>query len=250
MRELGADFCFALDADEFIKCRSRDALEASLAALPAGAFGLVLWQNYIPDAASNDDANVLRRITSRETGRVRPERKVVLNRRFLEGGHWQVAIGNHFAITVVDGQGTVSEHAQLADAWLAHFPIRSGAQLTRKVILGWLAQRLADPGRNMRSTAPGMPSPAWHWSELYREVMNGERFEGERLRAAALKYYAEEIPPGAPARPLVHDPLPVAFELRHTPPVEMSPLVALARWTDGLVSSLIEPDPSRTPPPA
>ena len=43
--EMDADFCFLLDADEFVRCESRSALVKALAALPAGAQGLVATQH-------------------------------------------------------------------------------------------------------------------------------------------------------------------------------------------------------------
>src|SRR5690349_3393112 len=46
LAELDAAWCLPIDADEFIRCDSRAALEAALAAVPAGAHGLVPLQNY------------------------------------------------------------------------------------------------------------------------------------------------------------------------------------------------------------
>src|SRR5687767_3070440 len=47
LAELDADFCFVLDADEFLKAPSRAGLEGSLAALPAGHAGAIALQNYV-----------------------------------------------------------------------------------------------------------------------------------------------------------------------------------------------------------
>jgi hypothetical protein len=241
LREQEADFCFALDADEFIKCESRQKLEEALRKLPISVFGLVRWQNYIPDPDGGQDANVLRRITLREESQGRAERKVVLSRRFLDGEPWQVALGNHFAIRVQEGRGEIGDHREIEGVFLAHFPVRSASQITKKAILGWLAHRLTNPDQNVASNVPGVPTPAWHWGEIFRAAMTGETFDGAKLQEIALKYYTSgESPPEARAQ-LVRDPVPAAFELRYSPAVEMPPLVAVSRWSDRLIADLLQP---------
>src|SRR6266567_2236174 len=46
----GADFVFALDADEFLKVESRLGLERALADVPPGMNAVLHWHTYVPDA--------------------------------------------------------------------------------------------------------------------------------------------------------------------------------------------------------
>src|SRR5512142_1270934 len=50
----GADFVFPLDADEFLKLRSRALLEQALAELPADMHATMHWLTYVPDAFGDD----------------------------------------------------------------------------------------------------------------------------------------------------------------------------------------------------
>ena len=51
----GADVVVPLDADEFLKLRSRAPLERELTALPASMCAVFHWQTYVPDAEPSSD---------------------------------------------------------------------------------------------------------------------------------------------------------------------------------------------------
>src|SRR5882672_3188884 len=50
----GADFAFALDADEFLKVGSRESLERALAEVPPGMHAVMHWLTYVPGAFDGD----------------------------------------------------------------------------------------------------------------------------------------------------------------------------------------------------
>src|SRR5687768_8625765 len=101
--ELQADFCFLLDADEFVRMDSRAALESGLAALPPDAHGLVRLQNYVGVGADGGALNPVARITRRMAGERRPVRKAVVRAGFARGAKGHVSLGNHAAVRVVSG---------------------------------------------------------------------------------------------------------------------------------------------------
>jgi hypothetical protein len=236
--ELDADFCFILDADEFLKAASRAALEKSLDALPPGHHGLVTLQNYFGPQGASDNPNPVRRLT----GRMREERgvarKVVLRRAFASQADAQVSLGNHAAVQSRDGRIEMLAHAPLQGAWLAHFPVRSPEQVARKALLGWLAHRLTRPELFQ---GPGKDMPASHWHDMFMRLARGELVVDSLLVEEAIVAYAggsagkaQHVGP----EELIDDPLACAYELRYTMLQAPSPLATLAAWTDQLVTDV------------
>lgn len=231
--ELQAEFSFALDADEFIRVADRRALHAALGRIPAGACALVPMQNYFGTSGpvAGDPPRSLTRRLRKER---KPSHKVVLPRAFADHPTAQVALGNHAAVSVGEGRVTPLAHALLEGVRLAHFPVRSGEQVAKKALLGWLAHRLTRPERFVQD--PKGPVPASHWRELFAQLAAGSRGIDGTLVADAIAMYAG----GPPVldEELVEDPLPVSYELRHATGTAPSPLAVLATWSDRLVTEL------------
>lgn len=231
--ELQADFSFALDADELIRVPDRRALDAALARVPAGSCAVVRMQNYFGaalDVAGDPPRSLTRRLRHERA----PAHKVVLSRAFLEDPAAQVALGNHAAVSVASGHVRPLPHVLLEGVLLAHFPVRSAEQVAKKAVLGWLAHRLTRPERFVDSTRGHVP--ASHWRDLFAQLASGQRPIDESLRAEAIALYAGGG--RVEDRELVEDPLPVAYELRHSAGASLSPLAMLATWTDRLVSEM------------
>jgi hypothetical protein len=223
----GAEFVFALDADEFLKVRSRAALERALAQVRAGMHAVMHWLTYVPDAF-NDDAGFgpghlwWRLETERQT-----LSKVIVGRALLDRPGDIVAMGNHAVVEAVTW--AAEPHARLSSdlVALAHCPVRSRAQLEAKIIVGYLANLAARPSDRRL---------ARHWRELYGELRTGGSFSEPRLREIASNY-------GLPVknwRPvselkLVEDP--VDFTVPHTYRSEAAcdPLRLLLRFAEALV---------------
>jgi len=220
-----ADFVFALDADEFLKVVSRDALERALAEVPAGMHATMHWLTYVPGAfdAEFGPGHLWWRLETEVQGLG----KVIVARSFVERPGDLIAMGSH---AVLSGTArSVQPHArphQEAVA-LAHCPVRSRAQLEGKVIVGYLAN-LASGSIDRRLGR--------HWRELYDELRAGGTFGEERLREIACNY-------GLPMkrwRPaseieLVEDPVGIAREMRYSSAKPPDPLRVLLRFTETLV---------------
>ena len=240
LAELNADFCFALDADEFLKVPSRVALEAALSALPAGHHGLIALQNYVAAEAGNADPNPAKRLTRRLRQERAVSRKVVARREFAADEALRLSMGNHAAVRIRDGRVEPLQHALVPDVSIAHFPVRSPEQVAKKALLGWLAYRLSDLGRTIE--AQGAQGPAWHWREIYTALMNGATIDAKLLGMATAVYLGGREP-GSPIvlvdpAELVADPMPCEYELRYAARASSSPLSTLSAWADQLVSDV------------
>jgi hypothetical protein len=234
-RTAPAEHYLALDADEFVRCASGDALRDALAAVPAGRVGQLRWQTQVPsaDPAARDDPHVLHRLTRRIAHEPRVQHKVVLPRELVLRDDWRIATGNHWVHRVVDG--TLSERLpglDLDGVRLAHLPLRSPSQLVRKVVLGWFGHRLA-LGRAARQLPLN-----WHWHALFRRIVAGTPPTWDDLPALAAEAYSSELPEPVHGPPvLVDDPLPVHGEQRWPELAVVDPLLDLVRWTDRLVEA-------------
>src|SRR6266704_3691738 len=96
----GADFVFALDADEFLKVESRVGLERALADVPPGMNAVLHWLTYVPDAFDDDAVGFgpghlwWRLETERQT-----LLKVIISRALLERPTDSIAMGNHSVLS-------------------------------------------------------------------------------------------------------------------------------------------------------
>src|SRR5215470_14224373 len=175
-----ADFVFPIDADEFIKVASREALERELSALPHGTHAAMHWLTYVPESFDAHERvfgpmHLRWRLAIERHGNY----KCIIGRGFAEHPEQRLNKGNHF----VDDP-TASEpppHIVLRPeiVALAHCPVRSSEQLRQKILLGYPAHVASKP--------PG-PEQAFHWMELYEELSAGARPSDTRLREIACNY--------------------------------------------------------------
>ena len=176
-RRTDADFIFALDADEFIRAPSREAVEDALATIPEGVHGRQRWYSYVPTAFDEPFGPHCLRLRLREERAARY--KLVVRRGFLETGNYMVTEGNHWVSDLRTGRAAMHEHIHPERLGLAHCPVRSRAQLESKVRLGYEA--LLETG--------GLNSAmAYHWRELYEDIVAGVSLPDSRLRVIAANY--------------------------------------------------------------
>jgi len=188
LRHDSADFVFMLDADEFLKTPSRRVLERTLARAPQGMHALVPWVTYIPEfegAAGAEDPLAPLRSAKRLPVERKPQHKVAVARSFLETPAAFVAMGNHRVLPSDETPDAPCPHARLPQeaAAVAHVPVRSAAQLTAKIAIGWLAY--LSSGRNN-------PALSFHWGEAYAKLAAGRRFSPSDLVAMAANYSVPE----------------------------------------------------------
>ncbi len=157
------DYVLPLDADEFIVAESRATLEAELASVPEGGVLSLAWLSFVPSGRDDPgDPDPVRRIRHRLRAPHPSVRKVFFHADMLRREDVYLADGNHHLLSRT-GHGIVEHEA--SRVFLAHYPIRSSAQLASKVFLGALARRLSpefteNQSRHWRSMMgdPGLPA--------------------------------------------------------------------------------------------
>ena len=227
----GADFVFAIDADEFLKVPSREMLEKVLQNLPAEMHAMLHWQTYVAD---NFAVNAAVFSPSQATRRLKTERhglnKVVVARHFGTRPRDVVAVGNHVVLNL-DQPEITPRHARITPqiAAIAHVPVRSRRQLEKRIVIGYLAHLIAHPNH---------PHLAYHWRELYEEIRAGKAFDADRLRQIACNYgLARADWQPADAIPLVSDPIVFASELRYRADADLDTLQLLMRFCELVIGN-------------
>jgi hypothetical protein len=203
LRGEGADFVFPIDADEFIKTPSREKLEAELSDLPPDAHAVVHWLTYVPESfAIGHDAFG----PSHLRWRLKVERhgtyKCVIGRAFARRKEQYILSGNH----LVDDPTLPKPppHVRLRSEMiaLAHCPVRSRAQLERKITLGYRAHLATQPANDKQNL---------HWAQLYDELRSGAALTPARLREIACNYgLPREKWQPVDRIELVEDPVPLS----------------------------------------
>ena len=234
-----ADFVFALDADEFLKVRSRANLERALAVVPPGMHVLAHWLTYVPaDFESTDGAFGPGHLWRRLAVERHSMHKVIVSRALLQQPQAFITDGNH--LVSEPEAAKPPRHARLPSAVVAyaHCPVRSRDQLASKIVMGYLADLAAQvPGKEF----------AHHWGELYATIRAGEKLSPKRLREIACNYtlpFAKWLP--VEQIELVEDPVPLEVGLRYPPSVAPDTLRRLMRFTEALIARRPEPSPAPT----
>ena len=178
-----ADFIVFLDADEFIRAKSRDAFVQSLSVIPKGGYGLVPWRTFVltPDSiatAMQDAPNTFR---YRRTEEAPVYFKAILRADGEPCTDLIVAQGSH-SLSSRDGKALLHKH--LNGVELAHFPVRNPAQLTAKSIIGWMA---------MLARNRNWDGASYQWRDNFESLCRGVTPEGERLCEASMRYAQERL---------------------------------------------------------
>ena len=231
LTEEGADFVFALDADEFLRVASREQLERALRDVPSGMHAVAHWLTYVPDSFEDGlpfGPGHLRRRLQVERHTAQGYHKVIVGRALLERPDDRIGEGNHLVGSANDV--AAPPHARLRQdiVCVAHSPVRSRGQLESKVIIGYLAYA----ARPALETSVG-----FHWRDLYEDLRAGESFTRERLLEIACNYGLprNEWTPVS-AIELTEDPVPLECEQRYPPPVAMDTVRRLMFFAETLVA--------------
>jgi hypothetical protein len=225
------DFVFPLDADEFLKVPSRAALEVHLRQVPPGMHAQMVWQTYVPDSLATDATLFTPSLATR---RLRAERhgesKVAVARHFVQRPREFITGGNHL-VWNIDHPDVMSPHAQIPPsiAAVAHVPVRSRRQLEKKIIIGYLSHL---------ATRNGSPALAYHWRDIYQEILAGKTLDPDRLREIACNYgLPREIWQPADAIELIADPIAGITECRYRVDASPDTLQLLMRFSERLATS-------------
>jgi hypothetical protein len=195
------DWLLPLDADEFLVSAAGD-VRASLAALPRDVVSLLPWRTYIPHASDKKtEGNVLLRMQHRRTEEDPQFSKVLIPAAVLREGRLTLPIGNHEVLVEREGVLCRCPAAAASGLALAHVPVRSHAQLERKILLGW-PSNVARPDRQLND--------CYHWKTLFEQCKEGSLHE-KNLTDIALRYTSQKETVSAS---LAHDPIPLPRGMR------------------------------------
>lgn len=161
MLTLFPDYIFFLDADEFIKCNSKNEFLKEINKIPPKGKGFIDWQSYITNQSKDKDED--RKSEFKMLRRLKNEQKIFRKIVFRPDGKYLrnivVSQGNHN----ING---VENQIQLTKLKIAHYPIRSTTQLIEKVISGWMAYLIKSPRARYKGQG-------FHWLKIFDKIKNG-----------------------------------------------------------------------------
>jgi len=229
----GADYVFPIDADEFIDAPSREAIETALDVCP-NEVANIEWRTYVPGLDDAPGTHPLESLRWRIETASPSLPKIVVSRR-VTSRDWLIGRGNH-AFCNRDGNAlSIHAAAPVEGLRLAHLPFRSPQQLTAKVLVGWLARKVAH-GAKAETT-----HSSWHIRELFNRIVGGETIGMADVRRYAVALYAlNRVPsPGDEAEfTLIDAPVAEPMPLRYTDAAGVDPARLLALWTAALIDNL------------
>jgi hypothetical protein len=225
-----AAWVFPLDADEFLRAPSPQSLRATLGAHPAATDVALEWQTYLPSFESGGESLARLRGARRVQDDRHDFRKVAVSRRFAADPDLYLIRGQH---GVMSRRANAPRRMQTVlppgEVALAHVPVRSAAQFTVKIAIGWLSS-LRAPKRQ--------PNESYHWKQAFDYLQSGRPLTAGQLAAFACNYgvpMERWLPTDAQA--LVDDPFLRDFELRYPKGAEPSPLPYVLREVARLLAA-------------
>lgn len=227
--QMGHDFDFVvpLDADEFIGSPDRRTFEHAIDQLDEGEYGVAPWKTYVPAASQaaqpvDADAMLTARMQFRRAREPHTYFKAIIPTPMMKDA--VISPGSHALIPLHPGVRIVQRELPVP---IAHFPVRSTAQVVAKVVLG-------SHTLSMKKTR--LDDEGLHWDEMARLVRSQDyRLSPEQLERMALDYAANGQ---KAADELVRDPMPLhaAQRLRYSAWGEDTALRAF----DNFIARMIE----------
>lgn len=227
------DAVFFLDADEFIRGSTRKSLESELLKYEPGTVVYFPWQTYVPYAnqdlgrgscqAAAPLALEYRRMT---------EDPLYYKAAFVTNGasdmHIVVEQGNH---SIHHEKGRRLNHVLCTDFRIVHYPVRSISQITTKVITGWHAYLIKNPGA-------AQSGQGYHWEELYRKALADEIDESSILRVA-IGYAQKDSSTQGIHECIIYDRFETMSRVcEYTAELNTPPISKIALNTENIIKSL------------
>jgi hypothetical protein len=221
IRGFELDRVFLLDADEFLHVASRGALEGALASVHSDAHVRMPWITYVPDEAASADAIP---VAMRKRRRREPDQryKIALAASFAESPSASVSMGNH---GLLDG-GAPVETPVVHAVRIAHYPVRSAAQMETKAALAWTSYVA------MGYDGGGLGE---HWRLLAESYANGDPAP---LRDQAFGFPGQAVP--VVEDELIEDPLPYAHQAKYAALAVPRPGRTIARFASQVAGRYAE----------
>ena len=233
-----ADVVFPLDADEFLRVPSRAALEAPMAALPAGHLGRASWPTYVPDftPGSADMAARLREARRWPAPLPLPDvmaGKAVVTSAFAVTPSATLRMGNHGVMLGHDPSvAPVVPHVDLPPSVVevCHVPIRSATQFVVKMTVKRLARIAA--GRDYLEGSP--------MREAFDTIRRGDALTPVTMLRTHALVDAASLAEAFAAPASRDDRFLADIALRYTPPVDGDALPVVLSAVDGLVRGAVK----------
>lgn len=224
-----ADWIVPVDADEFLKTPSREALDEALAALAGLPCVSVDWRTYVP--RFDEGSDLLAQL--RSARRVRDDghglRKTMVSRHFAARADLFLTKGNHRVESSDAALRPPRTALPLETVSLAHVPVRSARQFTRKIAVSALAG-LKVPTREQNESI--------HIREAFGYIASGRPLTRGQLEAFAVNYsvpMARWLP--ADAHVLEDDPFLADFTLEYAREGDIDPLALVLRHAERMIRS-------------
>lgn len=146
------DYLIPLDVDEFLNCICD--LKECLNNLPNNKIIRLKWKTY---CMCNNEENgfFMSRITHIRGNEKKPFTKVIIPYELLKQNKIYVTMGHHD----IESISTI-ERLDVEDIYIAHFPVRSEAQIRLKIYQGILSQLMS----SYHSVV------AFHWKKIFNEL--------------------------------------------------------------------------------
>ncbi|MBP6564297.1 MAG: glycosyltransferase family 2 protein [Burkholderiales bacterium] len=239
--QTGADFVLPLDADEFLKTPSRDAMRRALAAIPSGMHGLLHWLTYVPDFASPaSDILALLRGAKRLANERHPYHKAIVGRLLVADPNAMLASGNHFVAREQHGRSEdAPRHARVRAEYaaIAHVPVRGADQVCTKVVTKKLARIAA-----RADWKPDAASQA-----AYDSIVAGRSLDAATLTEYAVNWSVRRsLWERASEVALVEDPFLAPIDVRFTPDTPAAPLPIALAAIERMIRRLVAAAPRRS----
>jgi len=205
-KELAADWVVPLDCDEFLLAPGGNDVRETIAELDPSLSHLIPWRSYVPTPEDPDVPHLFERIGHRLLREGTQYSKVIAPASIGSRPSISIAAGHHglrrrrpWPLRSVKVKSAVA-----SDLVLAHFPVRSAAQIKNKALLGWIS-RLASSEDTDKAN--------FHLKRIFEDLRSGRDPSAEELRNLAINYGTKEPADGGNAE-LVFDPVKQAAPLR------------------------------------
>jgi SAM-dependent methyltransferase len=200
------DFLAPLDADEFIKCSSREEFFSQLDRIPVGGIGLVPWTTYVitPQDLNEELVDPPRSMKYRRSVELPQHRKLIFRFGRKLCPPLVLRPGNHSCYRT-DNEPVPS--IMLDDVFLAHFPVRSSEQLAAKAVIGWLAWLEHDKDKRKKGDM-------LQWRDNFDQIAFHGEIPRDEMPARSMFYSQDDRPKDRPidwAKDTVLDPMHFSY---------------------------------------
>lgn len=181
-KTFGADIVIPADADEFIVADDGTSPRAVLEHLEDNKGYRIRWRTYIYNNPQMvNDVFLPEHFPLHRKPELEYYYKVIITRQLYANYGCKLTQGNH-NLTYPNQQKSAPMN-DIADLYVAHYPIRSVSQLTAKVVNGWYSY-LASPSRGKKW--------GYHWEKIYKKIKESGTLSECAAKETSIHYSISE----------------------------------------------------------